>query len=102
MKLKNLYLAIVVAAVIMGCGSSTEDIKEQSKETLIESISETAGISESEIKVTDYSLIKAGDNKYEGVLQTEIQGMNQTFDVIVKVDPETDEFLVEWELLNEY
>ena len=31
-----------------------------------------------------------------------IQGMNQTFDVIVKVDPETDEFLVEWELLNEY
>jgi hypothetical protein len=102
MKLKNYLLPIAASALLLACGYSTEDVTEESEGTLIESISETTGIPESEIEVLEYSLVEAGENKYEGVLKTECRNMTQTFDVIVKVDPKTDEFIVEWELMNEY
>ena len=95
-------LILTLLMLIIGCGGkSTEDIEIGSLPTLTESISQTLDISQSNLKVLDYTLIQESDQKYSGLLKTEYDGLTQTFNVKVLWDHSTDEFTVEWEFINE-
>ena len=78
-----------------------EEIETETQAAIIESISETADISSSNIDVKEYTLVQESDNIYTGVLKTEYNDMTQTFDVKVVWDHNTDKYTYEWELKYE-
>jgi len=82
-------------------GYSNEEIKKESLPTVIESICETADISEELIEVLDYTLIQETNSKYSGILETSYDDLTQTIKVIVLWDHSTGEYTVEWEVLTE-
>tara|TARA_Y100000385_G_C12566622_1_gene414517 strand:+ start:116 stop:436 length:321 start_codon:yes stop_codon:yes gene_type:complete len=99
----SLPVILLCSLLLISCGGfTTEEIEAESKGTVIESISEKADISSSNIKVKDYTLVQKSDNVYSGILKTEYQDMTQTFDVEVVWDHNTDEYTVEWELKEEH
>ncbi|MAR43704.1 MAG: hypothetical protein CMC48_06445 [Flavobacteriaceae bacterium] len=101
MKNKLLLIISVIVLVSCGLGYTTEDIENETKGTVIESISETLDISSSNIDVIDYTLVQESDNVYTGILKTEYDDMTQTWDIKVVWDHNTDKYTVEWELKSE-
>tara|TARA_B110000090_G_C13010448_1_gene303965 strand:+ start:142 stop:447 length:306 start_codon:yes stop_codon:yes gene_type:complete len=100
--MKKLLMIFSISLFLLSCGGyTTEEIESESKGTVIESISETLDISESNIEINEYSLVQESDNVYTGILKTTIEDMIQTWDVKVVWDHNTDKYTVEWELKNE-
>ena len=99
-KIKLLFI-LPLLVMLISCGHSTEDIKKESLPTVIESICETAEINATDVETLDYTLIQETDSKYSGILKTRYDGSTQTFNVIVLWDHSTDEYTVEWDLINE-
>jgi hypothetical protein len=102
MFMKKIQLIFILPILMMmSCGYSTEEIKNESLPTVTSSISETLDISEQNLEVLNYTLVQESDSKYSGILKTEYDGYTQTFDVEVLWDHSTDEYTVEWELVSE-
>lgn len=100
--MKRLYFTTLLSLVLLSCGGvSVEEIETETQASIIESISETADISSSNIDVKEYTLVQESDNIYTGVLKTEYNDMTQTFDVKVVWDHNTDKYTYEWELKYE-
>ena len=101
--MKKLLMVLSISLFLFSCGGgyTTEDIESETKNAIIESISETLDISSKNIEIDEYTLIQESGNIYSGVLKTKYEGAKQTWDVKVVWDHDTDKYTLEWELKNE-
>ena len=101
--MKKVLMVLSISLFLFSCGGcyTTEDIESETKNDVVESISETLDISSKNIEIVEYTLIQESGNEYSGVLKTKYEDMTQTWDVKVVWDHNTDKYTLEWELKNE-
>jgi len=63
-KLRNVFMALVVAAFAFGCSLSTEDLSSQVQADMEKTLAER------DIKIKSFGLTKKGGNEYKGILET--------------------------------
>lgn len=101
MKRILLAFAVILGLTLYSCGGySVDDIKAETQISIVDSISENWEISPNDIEVTSYTLIQETNSVYTGVMETEIDGYTQTWDIEVTWDHNSDEYIYEWELLS--
>jgi len=101
--MKNLtkFLMITLSIIIISCSGrlSTVDLTKKVGPEIVQHICSETDISERDVKMTQFSLIHEGENKYSGIMNTEYDGYSQTFDIEVIYDGENYTF--QWELISE-
>ena len=100
--MKKVLMILGISLFLFSCGGyTTEDIESETKNAVIESISETLDISSKNIEIFEYTLIQESGNVYTGILKTKYEDMKQTWDVKVVWDRNTGKYTLEWEFKNE-
>jgi len=102
--MKKVLMILSISLFLFSCGGggyTTEDIESETKNAVIESISETLDISSKNIEIVGYTLVQESGNVYTGVLKTKYDDMKQTWDVKVVWDHNTGKYTLEWELKNQ-
>ena len=101
MFMKQKIILLLFCGFMISCSGkvSTDELSKELGPLIIENISSTFDISESNIEKKDFTLIHEEGNNYTGVLITFYDGLQQTFDIKVVYDGENYKFT--WELLNE-
>lgn len=94
------FIILLSFLVFNSCGTTTEEIEIETKGTVIQSISEKFDINNDDITVKEYTLVQESGNVYIGALKTEYNDIAQQWGVKVVWDHSTDEYVVEWELLD--
>jgi hypothetical protein len=94
------FITLLSFLIFNSCGTTTEEIEIETKGTVIQSISEKFDVNNSDIAIKEYTLVQESDNVYIGALKTEYNGIAQQWGVKVVWDHSTDEYVVEWELLD--
>ena len=101
MKKLTKFMIIALSMIIISCSGklSSEDLTKEVGPEIVQHICSEMDISESNLKMTQFSLILEGGNKYSGIMNTEYDGYSQTFDIEVIYDGEGYTF--QWELISE-
>ncbi|MDR1143254.1 MAG: hypothetical protein LBK77_03420 [Spirochaetaceae bacterium] len=93
MKKNRACFAVILGLLIMGCGISKEDLTEQVKLSIEETLTER-GLEGFTVK--DLTLIEKGKNEYRGLLEVESDGETEKITINVTVDGDN----LMWEIVQ--
>lgn len=82
-QMKALALGVLAAALLIGCGQSTDQIGETVKTTMQQKFDSDAQFKKWHLSVTRVQVLKQGENRYQGIATVVYEG--ESHDVLVEI-----------------
>ena len=85
-KMKELALGVLAVALLIGCGQSTEQIRETVKKSMQQKFDSDSQFKEWHLSVTSVQVLKQGENRYQGMATVMHEGESHDVPVEITAD----------------